>query len=139
MTRFVRFPVVAALVAVIVFGLATAAAAQTVGAPPPVSAVEPPSLMALLGKMMPMFLMVFMIFYFLVLRPQQRRLTDHQKLIESLKRGDTVITSGGIFGRVASIEKESILIEVASGVKVKVEAAHIAKRQDRAAESKTAA
>lgn len=135
MTRLARF---ALCVVCLTLVFASFAVAQATGAPP-AAPTQPPGFFALLSKMMPMFLMVFLIFYFLVLRPQQRRLNEHQKLLDSLKRGDTVVTSGGLFGRVASIEKESVLIEIASGVKVKVERAHVVKRSDKPAEAKTAA
>jgi preprotein translocase subunit YajC len=105
----------------------------------PVAPPQPPGFLDLIGKMLPMFVMVFFVFYIMVIRPQQSKIREHQKLIESLKRGDTVVTSGGLIGRVAGIEKDHVLIEFSSGVKVKVEPAHVAKRQEKEAESKNAA
>lgn len=119
---------------VVIIAFAAVGYAQAPAVPP-----QPPGLVDLLGKMAPMFLMVFLVFYVMVLRPQQAKLREHQRLLESLKRGETVVTTGGLIGRVAGIEKDHILIEVATGVKVKVEPAHVAKKQEKEAESKNAA
>jgi preprotein translocase subunit YajC len=51
-------------------------------------------------------------FYFFLWRPQRRRQQEHQALVESLKRGDEVITSGGVYGKIRKVEKEYILLEV---------------------------
>ena len=63
---------------------------------------------------------IFAIFYFLLIRPQQKKTKEHQELLKSLKRGDDVITSGGIYGRIAEIEDNVVLLEVAEKVKIKV-------------------
>jgi len=76
-------------------------------------------------QFLPMFLMVWLVFYFLVIRPQDRKLKSHRQLIDNLKKGDRVVTSSGIISRVAGIEKGYILLEIAQGVKVKFDVAHI--------------
>lgn len=63
---------------------------------------------------------IFAIFYFLLIRPQQKRTKEHQELLKSLKRGDDVITTGGIYGRIAEIDEGIVLLEVAEKVKIKV-------------------
>jgi preprotein translocase subunit YajC len=73
-----------------------------------------------------MFLAIFLIFYFLIIRPQQKRAREHQKLIESLKKGDKVITSSGIHGKVVGLDDKTVLLEVDDGVKIKFEKAAIA-------------
>ncbi|CUT04752.1 preprotein translocase subunit YajC [Candidatus Chrysopegis kryptomonas] len=73
-----------------------------------------------------MFVAIFLIFYFLIIRPQQKRAREHQKLIESLKKGDKVITSSGIHGKVVGLDDRTILLEVDDGVKIKFEKAAIA-------------
>lgn len=73
-----------------------------------------------------MFLAIFLIFYFLIIRPQQKRAKEHQKLIESLKKGDKVITSSGIHGKVVGIDDRTVLLEVDDGVKIKFEKVAIA-------------
>ena len=66
-----------------------------------------------------MLVIMFAIFYFLLIRPQQKRAKQHKQLIENLKVGDQVTTAGGIHGKVASMQEDSVTLEVASGVKVK--------------------
>ncbi len=73
-----------------------------------------------------MFLAIFLIFYFLIIRPQQKRAKEHQKLIQSLKKGDKVITSSGIHGKVVGLDDRTVLLEVDDGVKIKFEKAAIA-------------
>ena len=78
---------------------------------------------------------IFAIFYFLLIRPQQKRTKEHQELLKSLKRGDDVITTGGIYGRIAEIEEGTVLLEVAEKVRIKVARDQIA--ANRSMEPKT--
>jgi preprotein translocase subunit YajC len=73
------------------------------------------SLMALL----PLVLFA-VVFYFLLIRPQAKRQKEHQKMVESLAKGDEIITVGGIAGRIAEIGENFALVEIADGVQVKV-------------------
>ncbi len=69
---------------------------------------------------MPM-LLIFGIMYFLLIRPQQKKLKEHQSMIEALRRGDQVITQGGIVGKVTKVRDDAeIEIEIAQGVNVRV-------------------
>jgi preprotein translocase subunit YajC len=63
------------------------------------------------------FLLIFVIFYFLVMRPQSRRAKEHRDRIAAVKKGDEVVTGGGIRGKVSDVEAE---VEIAQGVKVRV-------------------
>jgi preprotein translocase subunit YajC len=64
--------------------------------------------------------LVFVIFYFLMLRPQQKKVKEHQELIKNLRRGDTVITTGGLVGKVTKVvDDEQIEVEIADGVRVR--------------------
>ena len=75
---------------------------------------------SLIANIMPLVL-VFAIMYFLLIRPQQRKMKDHKALVEGLRRGDQVITSGGILGKVVKVNDDGVVeIEIAEGVKVKV-------------------
>jgi len=65
-------------------------------------------------------IILFVIFYFLLIRPQQKRSKEHKQMISAIQKGDQVITTGGIHGRVASVNEDSISVEIAEGVKVKV-------------------
>jgi preprotein translocase subunit YajC len=73
------------------------------------------------------FILIFVIMWFLIIRPQQRRVRTHQEMIKNVRRGDTVVTSGGIIGKVTKVFEDStdIEIEIADGVKVKVAKAMI--------------
>jgi preprotein translocase subunit YajC len=62
---------------------------------------------------------MFAIFYFLLIRPQQKRAKQHRQLIESLKAGDNVITAGGIHGKIVTVQDDVITLEVDKGVKMK--------------------
>jgi len=64
--------------------------------------------------------LLFVLFYFMLIRPQQRRVKEHQGMVASLKRGDTVVLSSGIIGKVVRVEDTEIGVEVAQGVTVKV-------------------
>jgi preprotein translocase subunit YajC len=66
------------------------------------------------------FVAIFAIMYFLLLRPQQKRAKEHQELVKNLRRGDTVITSGGLVGKVTKVvDDEQIEVEIADGVRVR--------------------
>ena len=68
------------------------------------------------------FVLIFVIMWFLIIRPQQRRAKEHQELIRNVRRGDTVVTSGGIIGKVtkAGADDGEIEVEIADGVRVKL-------------------
>ncbi|MEJ8573301.1 preprotein translocase subunit YajC [Microbaculum marinum] len=67
------------------------------------------------------FVLIFVVLYFLILRPQQRRVKQQQEMIASLRRGDTVVTAGGIIGKISKvIDEREIQVEVAEGVRVRV-------------------
>ncbi len=65
-------------------------------------------------------ILMFVIFYFLLIRPQQKKAKEHQNMINSLKKGDRVITSGGIHGTIVSLDETSINLEISDNVKIKV-------------------
>jgi len=66
------------------------------------------------------WLLIFVVFYMLMIRPQQRRVKEHQAAINAVKKGDEVITAGGIRGRVTKVNDEDAEVEIATGVKVRV-------------------
>jgi preprotein translocase subunit YajC len=66
------------------------------------------------------FVLIFVIMYFLILRPQQKRVKQHQELVKNVRRGDTVITSGGLVGKVTKVvDDDQIEVEIAEGVRVR--------------------
>lgn len=66
------------------------------------------------------FLPMILIFYFLLIRPQQQRQKKHRLMIEAVKRGDTVVTSGGIVGKVTKVAEHEATVEIAENVRVKI-------------------
>ena len=76
-------------------------------------------------QLLPMVL-IFAVFYLLLIRPQQKKAKEHRQMLENLKKGDTVITQGGIYGKISSIEDQIVYLEIAKDVKVKVVRGNIA-------------
>ena len=73
-----------------------------------------------IGQFIPLIL-IFVIFYFFLIRPQQKKVKEHKTMVENLKRGDKVITSGGITGRVERlIDNDTVEVEIAENVKVEI-------------------
>jgi preprotein translocase subunit YajC len=72
-----------------------------------------------------MFGLIIAIFYFLILRPQQKRQKERQVLLNALKKGDKVVTAGGMYGTISGLDDKTALIQVADGVKVKFERSSI--------------
>lgn len=68
-----------------------------------------------------MFGAIFAIFYFMIIRPQQKRAKEREKLLSNIEKGDKIITSGGVHATIVGIEEKSVLIEIAPNVKVKIE------------------
>lgn len=69
---------------------------------------------------------MFGIFYFLLIRPQQKKAKEHRALLDALKKGDQVITAAGIHGKVAAIDENVITLEIAPGVNIKINKGYIA-------------
>ena len=76
---------------------------------------------AMVMQLAPLIL-IFVVFYFLLIRPQQKRAKEHRTMLAALKRGDRIITAGGILGQVTQVKEDSpeVEIEIAQGVRVKV-------------------
>jgi len=68
-----------------------------------------------------MFGVIIAIFYFMIIRPQSKRQKERQKMLEAMKKGDKVVTSVGIHGKIVAMEDKTVLLEIADNVKVKVE------------------
>lgn len=72
-------------------------------------------------------ILIFAIMYFLLIRPQQKKLKDHRNMVEAVRRGDTILTQGGIIGKVVKVKEDGeIEVEIAEGVKVRILKATIA-------------
>ena len=67
-----------------------------------------------------MFGLIIAVLYFFMIRPQQKRQKEHQSLLESLKKGDEIVTQGGMIGKVTKVAEGEVTIDVGEGVKIKV-------------------
>lgn len=68
-----------------------------------------------------MFGAIFLIFYFMIIRPQQKRSKEREKLLSNLEKGDKVVTNGGIHGIIAGLEEKTALLQIGDNIKIKIE------------------
>ena len=80
-------------------------------------------------------ILMFVIFYFLLIRPQQKRTKEHRQMISGLKKGDRIVTSGGIHGRITGMDESTLTVEIADKVRVKVARANVSNLAQPAAQS----
>ena len=93
--------------------LISTAYAQAAGGAAPAPAVDFMSFLPLI--------LIFVVFYFLLIRPQQKKLKEHKSMIDGLRRGDRVVTAGGIIGTVTRVgDNDEAIVEIAEGVRVRV-------------------
>jgi len=85
--------------------------AQDVGAPSAGTAIM---------QQMLLFVPLILIFYFLIIRPQSQQRKQHQAMIDAVRRGDTVVTSGGLIGKVTKVADNQLTVELADGVRVRI-------------------
>ncbi len=90
------------------------------------TATTPPPGGGLMG-VLPLFAVVFFIFYFLVIRPQDKEQRAHQELLDSLKSGMQLLTTGGIIGKVVSFDDQGVVLEIANNVRVRFDRGAIVK------------
>ena len=86
------------------------------------AAAQQPSMIA---SFIPLIL-IFLIFYFLLIRPQQKKQKEHKILLDSIKRGDEILSSGGIVGKVLKADNEKLTVEISKGVNVSIIRATVA-------------
>lgn len=79
----------------------------------------------MLGSLIPLVL-IFVVFYFLLIRPQQKRAKELKSMIDNLKKGDKIITSGGIYGVIESVGTNTVTIKIGENVKIKLGKAYVA-------------
>jgi preprotein translocase subunit YajC len=102
--------------------ISEAIAQTTTGAPAPTGSSD--SLFGGLGSMLPLILM-FVVLYFVMIRPQMKRQKEHKAMIDALAKGDEVVTSGGVLGKVSKMGDTFIGVEVANGVEIQVQRAAV--------------
>jgi preprotein translocase subunit YajC len=97
--------------------------------PDPAMAQQPGGSAAFMTSFAP-FVLIFVLFYFLLIRPQQKRQKDHKALLAGLKKGDKIVTNGGILGTVTAAGKEVLTVQVADNVRLKVLRAEVLGTQE---------
>jgi len=113
------------------FGILQQAAAPAAGGAPPVAGGAPPpagGLAACGGQgtsMMVPMLMIFVVFYFMLIRPQQKKERERQDWLKQLKKGDEVVTTGGLIGKISGVTDQVIVLEVQEKVRMKFLRSHI--------------
>lgn len=95
-------------------------------------AAQDGGLMAMVVQIAPI-VAIFILFYFLMIRPQQKRMKAHQALIAGVKRGDEIVLSNGMVGKVTRVEDAEAMVEISQGVNVRVVKAMIAEVRNRTA------
>jgi preprotein translocase subunit YajC len=73
-----------------------------------------------------LMVLMFGIFYFLLIRPQQKKAKEHKALLEALQKGDQIITAGGVHGKITAIDDTVVVVEVATGVNIRISKGYIA-------------
>jgi len=91
----------------------------------PGGAAGPAGGMAAFQQVIPLVFM-FAIFYFLLIRPQQKKAKEHKALLEAIKKGDNVITAAGIHGKINAVDGDLVTLEIATGVNIKIIKSYIA-------------
>lgn len=105
-------------------------------APPAGGGGEAGGLGSLLGGPLPMLVLMFAIFYFLLIRPQQKKQKLHKAMLDALSKGDKVWTNGGILGRIVDIDGDNLTIEIATGVNVVIKRGFVADKDGKPAADK---
>lgn len=73
-----------------------------------------------------MMVIIFAIFYLILIRPQQKKMKEHKKMVDELKKGDHIVTAGGIIGMVEGVAPEKLTVKIADGVKIKITRSSVA-------------
>lgn len=115
MNRLFKIGIVVVLLAAVA-GLATSCFGTATGTTSTTSGSSTTSTLYLIGFLV----IIFALFYFVMIRPQRKRQKDQQKMIESMQKGDRVVTAGGIFGVIDSVREDSVVIKVESGTLLRV-------------------
>ncbi|MFA5591856.1 MAG: preprotein translocase subunit YajC [Micavibrio sp.] len=114
---------------------APATTAET-AVPGGIDAVSPPSTQGMLIQNIGMIVLLVVMFYFLLIRPQQRRFKEHREMIDGLKVGDRIITAGGLIGKLDTlVDKDEVIVDLGSGVKVSAVRSTIQGRADKSKEN----
>lgn len=80
--------------------------------------------------LLPPMIMMFMIFYFVLIRPQQKKQKEARQMVEDLKEGDTVVTLSGIHGTIKKLKEDTVMLQIADNVRVKINRSSIGGKKD---------
>lgn len=86
------------------------------------------------GSIVPMLIflaLIFGVFYFLMIRPQRKKQKEHQELVQELSKGEKVVTAGGIYGTIESLNEESIVLKIESGSSIRIARGSVIGRRDK--------
>ena len=87
------------------------------------------------GSIFPI-VMIFVVMYFVMIRPQTKKASDHKKMLDALKKNDEVVTTGGLIGKIADLNDKVVTLEIAPNVKVRIERTQIAASSNQAKTTK---
>ncbi len=73
------------------------------------------------------FLLIFVVFYFLLILPQQRRQKKQREMLAAIKKGEKIVTTGGIWGTITNLDKETVTVQIADNTKVRMQRDHVAR------------
>ncbi len=90
----------------------------------------PTGMGGLLAGPLPMLVLMFAIFYFLLIRPQQKKAKQHKEMLAAIKVGDKVLTGGGVYGKITAIDQDIISVEIAENVEVKINRGYVSGMAD---------
>ena len=111
-------------IASLFIGHALAQNAAPATAPAATSGIPGAAMFGSVANFLPMVL-IFAVFYVLIIRPQQKKIAEQDRMIKALKRGDRIVTTGGIHGKISKLEDDHVMVEVADGVNIKLARAHV--------------
>lgn len=84
----------------------------------------------MLGLLLP-FILIFVIMYFFMIRPQVKKQKQHQQMLQALQKGDKVLTSGGIYGKIVGVKENSFVVQIADNTKVEVSKTAVAQKMEK--------
>ena len=83
----------------------------------------------MVGQQLILMLLIVAVFYFVLIRPQQRRAKEHRDMLQNLKKGDVVVTTGGLIGKISGMTDSVVTLEVAEKIRLRVIRSHVASKQ----------
>jgi preprotein translocase subunit YajC len=131
MSKFWKTAIIAGLIiTVLLLSVSCLGTTTSAGSANTTGTAEQQSTWDSLWPMLIFLVVIFAIFYFLMIRPQRRRQKEREEMMQSLHRGDKVITAGGIYGTIESVGEDNVVIKIESGATMRVNKASVALQRD---------